>query len=63
MTSTTNLLTRAHLDQFRDEGYFVLDRVLTDEQLELPRGGAQYSIDKLGSFERFLDGGRNVADR
>jgi ectoine hydroxylase-related dioxygenase (phytanoyl-CoA dioxygenase family) len=47
MTSTTNLVTRAHLDQFRDEGYFVLDRVLTDEQLELLRGGAQYSIDKL----------------
>ncbi|WP_433157470.1 phytanoyl-CoA dioxygenase family protein [Kribbella sp. CA-247076] len=43
----TSLVTREHLAQFRDEGYFVLDRVLTDEQLELLRGGAQYSIDKL----------------
>ena len=47
MTSTTDLVTREHLEQFRDEGYFVLDSVLTDEQLELLRGGAQYSIDKL----------------
>jgi ectoine hydroxylase-related dioxygenase (phytanoyl-CoA dioxygenase family) len=43
----TDLVTREHVAQFRDEGYFVLDRVLTDEQLELLRGGAQYSIDKL----------------
>ena len=42
-----DLVTPEHLAQFRDEGYFVLDRVLTDEQLELLRGGAQYSIDKL----------------
>ena len=46
MISTTDLVTREHLEQFRDEGYFVLDSVLTDEQLELLRGGAQYSIDK-----------------
>ena len=47
MTSTTDLVTREMLAQYRDEGYFVLDSVLTDEQLELLRGGAQYSIDKL----------------
>ena len=47
MTPTTDLVTREHLEQFRDEGYFVLDSVLTDEQLELLRGAAQYSIDKL----------------
>ena len=46
MTSA-DLVTPDHLAQFRDEGYFVLDSVLTDEQLELLRGGAQYSIDKL----------------
>ncbi len=46
MTSA-DLVTPEHLAQFRDEGYFVLERVLTDEQLELLRGGAQYSIDKL----------------
>ena len=33
--------------QYADEGYFVLERALDDEQLELLRGGAQYSIDKL----------------
>ena len=34
-------------EQYGNEGYFVLERALTDEQLELLRGGAQYSIDKL----------------
>lgn len=34
-------------EQYEREGYFVLERVLTDEQLELLRGGAQYSVDKL----------------
>lgn len=33
--------------QYENEGYFVLERVLTDEQLELLRGGARYSVDKL----------------
>ena len=51
MTSTDDVAPRwsrrSMLAQYRDEGYFVLERVLTDEQLELLRGGAQYSIDKL----------------
>lgn len=47
MITSTDLVTPEHLAQFRDEGYFVLERALTDEQLELLRGGAQYSIDKL----------------
>ena len=34
-------------EQYEKEGYFVLERVLTDEQLELLRSGAQYSIDKI----------------
>ncbi|GIH14978.1 phytanoyl-CoA dioxygenase family protein [Rugosimonospora africana] len=41
------LVTDEMREQYRDEGYFVLERVLTDEQLELLRGGARYSIDKL----------------
>ena len=51
MTSTTDLgnqlVTPEMRAQYEQEGYFVLERVLTDEQLELLRGGAQYSIDKL----------------
>ncbi len=52
MTSTDNavrtgLVTSEHLAQYEKEGYFVLEGVLTDDQLELLRGGAQYSIDKL----------------
>ncbi|MGW7685994.1 phytanoyl-CoA dioxygenase family protein [Kribbella sp. NPDC054772] len=43
----SGLVTHEHLKQFHEEGYFVLERALTDEQLELLRGGAQYSIDKL----------------
>jgi ectoine hydroxylase-related dioxygenase (phytanoyl-CoA dioxygenase family) len=51
MTSTdatrTGLVTEEMREQYRNEGYFVLERALTDEQLELLRGGAQYSVDKL----------------
>ena len=34
-------------EQYVNEGYFVLERALTEDQLELLRGGAQFSIDKL----------------
>lgn len=51
MTDTTDirtpLVTQEMLEQYRDEGYFVLERALSEEQLELLRGGAQYSVDKL----------------
>jgi ectoine hydroxylase-related dioxygenase (phytanoyl-CoA dioxygenase family) len=51
MTSTdatrTGLVTDEMREQYRNEGYFVLERALTDEQLDLLRGGAQYSVDKL----------------
>ncbi len=42
-----NLVTPEMRAQYEEEGYFVLERVLTAEQLELLRSGAQYSIDKL----------------
>jgi ectoine hydroxylase-related dioxygenase (phytanoyl-CoA dioxygenase family) len=41
------LVTPEMREQYETEGYFVLENVLTQEQLELLRGGAQYSIDKL----------------
>lgn len=51
MTSTdavrTGLVTPEMRKQYETEGYFVLERVLTDRQLELLRSGAQYSVDKL----------------
>ena len=51
MTSTNDvrhhLVTPEMRAQYEKEGYFVLERVLTAEQLELLRSGAQYSIDKL----------------
>ncbi|GAA3829604.1 phytanoyl-CoA dioxygenase family protein [Streptomyces chiangmaiensis] len=43
----SDLVTPELRRQYRDEGYFVLERALTDEQLDLLRGGAQYSIDRL----------------
>ncbi|MGI5397269.1 phytanoyl-CoA dioxygenase family protein [Streptomyces sp. CA-251251] len=42
----TSLVTREMAEHYREEGFFVLERALTPEQLELLRSGAQYSIDK-----------------
>lgn len=51
MTTTTDtrasLVTPEMLEQYRTEGYFVLPAVLGEEELELLRSGAQFSIDKL----------------
>ncbi|HWM38661.1 MAG TPA: hypothetical protein VNS49_16230, partial [Streptomyces sp.] len=51
MTSTDvvrdGLVTPELREQYENEGYFVLERALTDEQIELLRSGAQYSIEKL----------------
>jgi ectoine hydroxylase-related dioxygenase (phytanoyl-CoA dioxygenase family) len=51
MTSTNparhRLVTPQMRAQYENEGYFVLEGVLTDDELDLLRGGAQYSIDKL----------------
>jgi ectoine hydroxylase-related dioxygenase (phytanoyl-CoA dioxygenase family) len=33
-------------EQYQNDGYFILERVLDDEQLELLRGGAQYAMDR-----------------
>lgn len=44
-TATTPLVTEQMLQQYRDEGYFVLERAIGEEDLELLRSGAQFSID------------------
>lgn len=43
-TTTESLVTDAMLHQFHDEGYFVLDQVLDDDELDLLRSGAEYAI-------------------
>jgi hypothetical protein len=45
--TSTGLVTQEMREQYEKEGYFILERALTQEQLELLRGGAQYSMDKL----------------
>jgi ectoine hydroxylase-related dioxygenase (phytanoyl-CoA dioxygenase family) len=49
MTSptSTSLVTPAMVDQYRDEGYFVLESVIAGEELELLRSGGQFAIDRL----------------
>lgn len=46
MTSS-RLVTEQMRQQYQSEGYFILERALSDEQLELLRGAAQYSIEKI----------------
>lgn len=43
----TDLVTPEMLEQYRNEGYFVLEGAMTPDQLDLLRGGAQYSMDRL----------------
>jgi ectoine hydroxylase-related dioxygenase (phytanoyl-CoA dioxygenase family) len=43
----SDLVPTELLDQYHDEGYFVLESVLSTAELELLRGGAQFSIDRL----------------
>jgi ectoine hydroxylase-related dioxygenase (phytanoyl-CoA dioxygenase family) len=47
LTNAVQIVTPQMREQYEMEGYFVLERALTDEQLELLRSGAQYSIDKI----------------
>lgn len=50
MTDNTQMrlrVTPAMIEQYRTEGYFILERALSDDQLALLREGARYAIDKL----------------
>lgn len=51
MTQTANTRTELVSDdlvaQYRDEGYFILPSVIGPDDLELLRGAAQFSIDRL----------------
>jgi len=41
------MVTDQMREQYENEGYFVMERALTDQQLELLRSGAQFAIDRL----------------
>ncbi len=47
VSTAADLITTEMREQYESEGYFILERALTDEQLELLRGGAQFAIDRL----------------
>jgi ectoine hydroxylase-related dioxygenase (phytanoyl-CoA dioxygenase family) len=44
---STTLVTADLLDQYRNEGYFVLERAVGPDDLALLRAGAQFSMDRL----------------
>jgi ectoine hydroxylase-related dioxygenase (phytanoyl-CoA dioxygenase family) len=46
-STSTSLVTQAMIDQYRDEGYFVLEGVIAGEELELLRSGGQFAMDRL----------------
>ena len=47
-TSTSaSLVTPAMIDQYREEGYFVLERAIGEQDLELLRSGGQFAMDRL----------------
>lgn len=43
----TSLVTPEMIEQYKSEGYFILENVLNPDELELLRGGAKFSMDKL----------------
>ncbi|HEX6355088.1 phytanoyl-CoA dioxygenase family protein [Actinophytocola sp.] len=47
MTNTLSVVSEAQRKQYREEGWFVLERVLSDEQLELLRGFAETAMNRI----------------
>jgi ectoine hydroxylase-related dioxygenase (phytanoyl-CoA dioxygenase family) len=43
----SQLVTEQMRQQYRDEGYFVVERALSPEQLEILRAGARHGMDKI----------------
>ena len=46
------IITEDQKQQYRDQGYFIIKRKLSDEHLELLRGGAQHAI---AMVDRMMD--------
>jgi ectoine hydroxylase-related dioxygenase (phytanoyl-CoA dioxygenase family) len=49
MTQATTLITEAQKQQFQQEGYFILERALAGEQLQLLRDTCQHFIDEANA--------------
>lgn len=49
MSVPTITISEAHKRQYRDEGYFILERVVPQEHLELLRGECQGFIDRMNA--------------
>lgn len=47
MSTAASLITEAHRQQYRDEGYFVLERVVPEEHMEIVRGACDHLIDLM----------------
>lgn len=45
--SASPLVTPTMIDQYRDEGYFILEKAIGEADLELLRGGGQFAMDRL----------------
>lgn len=45
--AATSPVTEAHRKQFRDEGYFILERVIPDEHLQILRDACDHLIDLM----------------
>jgi ectoine hydroxylase-related dioxygenase (phytanoyl-CoA dioxygenase family) len=58
MNNTTSIVSEAQQRQYRDEGWFVLERVLSDQQLELLRSFAQAGMREIDA--RMDDAGVDV---
>ncbi|MCP4194173.1 MAG: phytanoyl-CoA dioxygenase family protein [Planctomycetaceae bacterium] len=46
-SSAVSLITDQHCQQFIDEGYFILERVVPEEHLQILRGACDYLIDLM----------------
>ncbi|MGI8867978.1 MAG: phytanoyl-CoA dioxygenase family protein [Mycobacteriales bacterium] len=47
MGQTFEIVTDAMREQYQREGYFILERALSEDQLALVRGGAAYAVERL----------------
>jgi ectoine hydroxylase-related dioxygenase (phytanoyl-CoA dioxygenase family) len=49
MTNATTLISEAQKQQFKDEGYFILEKALDDSQLKLLQDTCQHFIDEMNA--------------
>ena len=47
MTVSTGIITEAHKKQFQEEGYFILERAICEEHLQIVRDACEHLIDLM----------------